>query len=219
MVERARTAALRSVQAGYATIAAAYASQLSGELAGKPLDRALLDVFAESTRGAGPVLEVGCGPGHVGAYLRDRGVEIEGLDLSPEMIAEARRLHPEMRLSVGDMGALDRADGAFAGIVAFYAIVHIPTEDLDAPFRELGRVLRPDGRMILAFHAGSEMKHVDELWGRPTSLDFWFHPPDAVVAALSRAGFSIEARLDRAPYADVEHRSSRTYLLARLRSR
>jgi hypothetical protein len=53
------------------------------------------------------------------------------------------------------------------------------------------------------------------MFGAATSLEFVFHPSEAVIAALTEAGFALEARLDRAPYPDVEHPSQRSYLLVR----
>jgi SAM-dependent methyltransferase len=204
-----------ATRSGYATVARAYAEHLLDELAGKPLDRAFLDAFAEATRGAGLVVEIGCGPGQIAAYLAARGVSIEGIDLSPEMIEQATRHHPALAFRVADMFALPYADGALAGAVAFYAIVHLQTAELGPPLRELHRVVRPSGLLALAFHVGDEHTHVAEMWGCATSLDFWFHRPDAVIAALASAGFAIEARLDRAPYPGAEHPSQRCYLLAR----
>lgn len=195
-----------NVVEGYAPIARGYADALSDELAGKPLDRAFLDAFAE--RCQGPILEVGCGPGQVAAYLASRGADVAGLDLSPEMIAEARRLHPKLSFEIGDMFALPHR--GLAGIVAFYAIVHTATPEF-ASFRD---ALAPGGLCAIAFHVGSEIAHVDELFGAKTSLDFHFHQPDAVIAALARAGLRVEARLDRAPYPGAEHPSQRCYLLA-----
>ncbi len=147
--------------------------------------------------------------------MHARGVDVEGLDLSPEMIARAGANHPAIPFRVGDMFALPYADASLAGVVAFYAIVHVPTAELLAPFRELHRVIAPRGVVAIAFHAGDETKHVTEMWGCATSLDFWFHPPDAVIAALATTGFALEARLDRAPYPEVEHASQRCYVLAR----
>lgn len=206
----------REIEAGYATIAAAYAAELLHELDGKPLDRGFLDAFAAST--VGRIVDVGCGPGQIAAYLASQGATVEGLDLSPEMIAEARRAHPAIQFTVGDMCALPHADGSLDGIAAFYAIVHLPTRVLGAPFREWHRALARGGLLALAFHIGETVAHVDELWGQPTSLDFHFHPTDAVIAALEAAGFTVEARLERAPYAGAEHPSRRAYLLARRRS-
>jgi SAM-dependent methyltransferase len=201
-----------SIRTGYAPVARAYREQLGDELAGKPLDRAFLDAFAERCAG-GRIADVGCGPGHVARYLADRGARVEGLDLSPQMIEEACASHPAIPFHVGDMFALP-FEGV-RGLVAFYAIVHLPTEELVTPFREFHRALAPGGLAAIAFHAGGAIVHVDELFGVATSLDFMFHPPDAVIAALATAGFTLEARLDRAPYPEVEHQSQRTYLLAR----
>ena len=192
---------------GYAPVARAYAEHLVDELAGKPLDRALLSAFAE-TRGL--IADVGCGPGHIAKFLADRGATVEGSDLSPEMIAEAKTRFPALELRVADMFALPYE--GLAGIVAFYAIVH--TRDLDALFEEFFRALAPGGRVLLAFHVGNETNYVDELFGVKTSLEFEFHDPATVIAALTNAGFTLEARLDRKPYPDVEYPSDRTYLLA-----
>lgn len=202
------------LRAGYAGVARAYREQLSDELAGKPLDRAFLDAFVERCRG-GRICDVGCGPGHITRYLASRGALVEGVDLSPAMIAEAAVLAPELVFRVGDMFALPHPAEELAGIVAFYAIVHLRSDQLLAPFRDFHRVLAPGGLVAIAFHVGTDTVHIDELFGCATSLDFMFHRPEAVIAALVEAGFSLEARLDREPYPGAEHPSQRTYLLAR----
>lgn len=206
-----RAAKLRK---GYASIAKNYRETLVDELRGKPLDRAFLDAFAERCAD-GTIVEVGCGPGQVARYLAERGAQVEGLDLSPEMIDEANAAHPGLAFRVGDMFALPFTDASVRGIVAFYAIVHTPTAELAAAFREWARVLAPGGVVAVAFHIGSEQVHVEELFGEKTSLDFYMHDPDAVSRGLTDAGFSLEARLDREPYPTGEHPSKRSYLLAR----
>jgi SAM-dependent methyltransferase len=192
---------------GYAPVARAYAEHLVDELADKPLDRALLAAFAETT---GLIVDVGCGPGHIAKFLADRGATVEGIDLSPEMIAEASARFPAIKFHVADMFALPYE--GLAGIVAFYSIVH--TRELDLLFEEFFRALAPGGRVLLAFHVGNTTNYVDELFGVKTSLEFEVHEPEAVIAALTHAGFSLEARLDRKPYPDAEYPSERTYLLA-----
>jgi SAM-dependent methyltransferase len=206
-----RAAKLRK---GYASIAKSYRETLVDELRGKPLDRAFLDAFAERC-GDGTIVEVGCGPGQVARYLAERGAQVEGLDLSPEMIAEATAAHPGLPFRVGDMFALPFEAASVRGLVAFYAIVHTPTAELAPAFREWARVLGEGGLVVVAFHIGSERVHVDELFGAKTSLDFYLHEPEAVVRGLVDAGFTLEARLDREPYAGAEHASRRSYLLAR----
>jgi SAM-dependent methyltransferase len=65
------------------------------------------------------------------------------------MIAEARACHPGLAFRVADLFALPHATGSLAGVVAFYAIVHLPTAELVTPFRELHRVLAPGGLVAL----------------------------------------------------------------------
>src|SRR5207253_2176096 len=85
----------------YDRVAEPYGEQFFDELARKPFDRELLDRFAARLSGRGLVCDVGCGPGHVGRYLTERGVDVFGLDLSSEMVALARRRNPSMRFEQG----------------------------------------------------------------------------------------------------------------------
>ena len=113
------------------------------------------------------------------------------------------------------MTALDFADGSLAGIVAFYSIVHFSTAELTVVFREMRPVLRPDAILLLSFHVGDEIIHVDDLFGAPVSLDFRFHHRAAVVGALQSERFHVIEEVEREPYASVEYLSRRCYLLAR----
>ena len=205
----------REIQTSYDLLAAPYAAHLADELAGKPCDRQLLDRFAAEVRGQGLVCDLGCGPGHVGRYLHDRGVELCGIDLSPGMLEQARRLHPGLEFRQGNLFALDVKDGTFAGLVAFYSIVHIPPAELPRALRELRRVLRPNGPLLLAFHVGEEILHPGELWGVPVPLDWFFFRTADVTSHLRAAGFSHVEAIEREPYEGVEHPSRRAYLLAR----
>ena len=203
------------VRESYDSVARAYADELAGELDHKPLDRHLLNRFAEETAGKGLVADLGCGPGHVSAYLRDRGVSMLGVDLSPEMIRVAAERHPGMDFRIGDMKALDLPDASLAGVIAFYAVVHFESDELGTVFREMRRVLRPGGLVLISFHIGDEVLHRDELFGVPVSLDFRFLVPDRIAEALRSAGLAVTERTEREPYEGVEYPSRRCYLLGR----
>ena len=86
---------LSDTRSSYDTDASGYAEKVRGLLDGSPYLRASLALFAElvGDAGGGPVADVGCGPGYVTSYLHDIGVDAVGIDLSPEMIAIARRDH------------------------------------------------------------------------------------------------------------------------------
>lgn len=203
-----------NVQTSYDRVAKEYTARIAGELDHKPLDRHLLNWFVEQVQGRGPVWDLGCGPGHVARYLHERGVPICGLDLSAEMVAQARRLHPEIVFVQGNLRALNAEAESLGGIVAFYSLIHIPRAEIVAVLSELKRALHPGGVLLLAFHIGDEVLHCHELWEQPVTLDFIFFQTQEMLDYLDAAGFTVEAVMERAPYVDAEHPSQRAYICA-----
>jgi SAM-dependent methyltransferase len=201
------------LRASYDQVAEEYADTFFDELDRKPFDRKLLEAYAERTRGRGLVLDVGCGPGQIGRYLYDRGVEVEGVDLSPEMVAVARRLNPGMRFDVGDMATLAVEDASLVGIVAFYSIIHIPRERVPDVMGEFRRAMRPDGELLISVHAGTGSFRRDHFLGKPVPFEATFFERDELVSLVEGAGFQVEEALQRALY-DDESGTHRLYVRA-----
>lgn len=199
---------------GYDRVAAEYGQRFVHELDHKPFDRALLDRLVERVRHLGPVGDIGCGPGHVARYLSERGVDAFGLDLSPAMVQVAQHYNPGLRFLPGDMRALPAAAATWGGIVAFYSLIHIPPENLGEVLDEFYRVLIPGGLLLVAFHIGAQVIHLDEWWGKQVCLDFYFFSLTAMADHIRQVGFVVEEALERAPYETVEHPSQRGYILA-----
>jgi len=202
-------------QRSYDAVADEYVRRIFDELQRKPLDRQLLDRFVSAVRNAGPACDMGCGPGHVARYLHEHGLNVCGIDLSQAMVERARGLVPGVEFRQGDMLALDAPDGAWAGIVAFYSIIHIDPNDMPRALGELRRVLRPGGLLLLAFHIGDDTIHLDEWWGQKVCLDFFFFRSAQMADWLRAAGLEVEEIIEREPYPDVEHQSRRAYVFAR----
>ncbi|MGW6981284.1 class I SAM-dependent DNA methyltransferase [Streptomyces sp. NPDC054932] len=212
------TSYLSSVRASYDAVAVDYARLLGSELAGKPLDRAMLAAFAEYVRddaggGGRAVADLGCGPGRVTAHLDGLGVRAFGVDLSPAMVAVARRTYPGLRFEVGSMTALDVADGVLGGVLAWYSTVHTPPSGLPAVFAEAARVLAPGGHLLIAFRAGDERIRLDHAYGHPVELDVYRTPPELIAGLLAGAGLTEVARLVRG--AGPDEQSPQGFLLAR----
>ena len=192
----------RATRAGYDAIAEQYAEHFAQELASAPLDRAVMAAFAELVRRdheVPEVLEVGSGPGGVSAHLRELGLSIRGIDLSPAMVALARREHPSVAFEGGEMSALAVGDPSLAGVVAWSSLIHVPEAGRPDVLAEFHRVLAPGGLLLLAFQIGDHTRHHDQAFGHPVSVDFHRLRPDAVVALLDDAGFEIVARVEKAP--------------------
>ena len=201
------------LQAGYDRVAEHYATEFFEELKRKPFDCQLLDQFAESLSGTGVVCELGCGPGQVGRYLKDRGVEMWGVDLSPEMVRVAARLNPDIPFSQGDMLALSFPDDSLAAIVLFYSIIHIQRDAVPQALQEMSRVLVPNGRLFLAFHGGEGELHRDEWYGEKVSIDFRLFKGAEMAGYLEAAGFHDIKIIERDPY-EFEHPTKRVYAFA-----
>ncbi|GGS21963.1 methyltransferase [Streptomyces nojiriensis] len=212
------TSYLSSVRASYDAVAVDYARLLSAELAGKPLDRAMLAAFAEYVRddaggGGRAVADLGCGPGRVTAYLDGLGVRAFGVDLSPAMVAVARRTYPGLRFEVASMAALDVADGVLGGVLAWYSTVHTPPSGLPALFAEFTRVLAPGGHLLIAFKAGDERIRLEHAYGHPVDLHVYRTPPELIAGLLAGAGLTEVARVVRE--AGPGETSPQGFLLAR----
>ncbi|MEZ5167976.1 MAG: methyltransferase domain-containing protein [Acidimicrobiales bacterium] len=181
-----------------------------------PLDRAVLDVFAERVRMAPTrtVLDAGCGPGRVAAYLADRGLMASGVDISTEMLARARAAHPALTFTEGSLTDLSVADHSIGGVVYWYSIIVTPPDELDAVWRELHRVLAPGGRALVAFQIGGD-ETVDrpDAYGSGVLLHLVRHSIEGVTRSLEDAGFVVQATIQRAP--ELPHEStSQGFVLA-----
>jgi SAM-dependent methyltransferase len=209
---------LTATRTFYDAVAEDYAEHFPGDgLAGRPLDRALLGVYAELVGGGGggTVADLGCGPGRLTGYLSSLGLRVFGLDLSEGMLAIARRENPGLRFERGSMLELDLADGSLAGAVSWYSSIHTPVDQLPSLFAEFHRVLAPGGHLLLAFQAGDAPRRHDNPWGHPVSLDFHRRRPEHMADLLTKAGFTVVSRTVREPNQPLAEPVPQAILIAR----
>ncbi|WP_369203211.1 class I SAM-dependent methyltransferase [Streptomyces sp. PU-14G] len=188
----------RATAEAYDAVAALYAELARDALAAFPLDRAVLAAFADTVRaaGSGPVAELGCGPGSVTAHLRDLGLDVFGVDLSPAMIALAREAYPDLRFELGSMETLDLADGQLQAIVSWYSVIHTPPREIPSYFQEFRRVLARGGTLLLAFFE-SEGEPTTAFDHKVTTAYRW--PIDDLAELAGEAGFTEVGRMLREP--------------------
>lgn len=205
---------VHNTRTSYDQVAAEYAEKFKDEMDFKPFDGDCLDRLAREVGSLGPICDMGCGPGQIARYLHRQGVDTLGVDLSPRMVEEAQRLNPDIHFHQGDMLNLPDADNSWGGIAAFYCIIHIPREQIVDALREMRRVLKPGGMLLVTFHIGEEIKHLDEWWEKPVNLDFVFYQPAEMEYWLKEAGYELEETLVREPNPEVEVATRRAYLFA-----
>jgi ubiquinone/menaquinone biosynthesis C-methylase UbiE len=189
---------LADTRTSYDTVAASYAEMLRGAVPREPYLWAALTLFAGQVRaaGGGQVADVGCGPGHVTADLHDLGVDAFGIDLSPGMIAQARREHPGLRFDVASMTELPLADDSVGGLLAWWSLIHLPDNAIPLVLRHFRRVLRPGGPLLAGFHVGDVTRlKTDGYGGHPMRVRVHRRTPDRMASLLRDAGFTVGAQL------------------------
>ncbi|MEU8255688.1 class I SAM-dependent methyltransferase [Micromonospora inaquosa] len=186
-----------TVRQAYTSVAELYISMFGTSEQVHPDDLAFIE--RHLTGRAGPVLDLGCGPGHITGYLRALGVDAAGIDLVPEFIAHARASHPDVDFQLGSLTHLDVADGSIDGILAWYSLIHLPPPELDGVLKEFRRVLAPAGRLVLGTFTADEVGAFDH---KVVTAYRW--PLDEFSERLTRAGFREVERLPRP--GDDQHR-------------
>lgn len=198
---------LADVRSAYDAVSESYAAALPDTSFESLDDMAMIDEFAarvRSTPGRN-VIDAGCGTGRLSAYLKTAGLEVTGVDLSPGMVRVARRLHPGLAFSTGELTGLPAHDAAADGILSWYSVIHSVPESIPAIAREFWRALRPGGLALVAFQAGSGHRTLERAYGHDVVLRAQLHPPDDVVRQFTECGFGLETRLVRPPRDSEKH--------------
>jgi SAM-dependent methyltransferase len=202
---------MSGVRRAYDVVAEDYAARLPDNRSEAPIDLAMVDAFAAAVNdGANEgvaegdadarILDAGCGAGRMSRYLLRRDCAVEGVDLSPGMVAMARRDTPGVRFTVGSLAALPYPDGTFAGVLLWYSIIHTPSAGQDRIFAEAARVLRPGGHLLVGFQAGAGTRDVSAAYskyGHQVELERYLYTADEVAARLEAVGVRELTRLVR----------------------
>ena len=203
------------IRKAYNEAAHMYAESFYHELYDKPLDVKLLDLFCERINPGLPVAEIGCGPGEISAYLKYKGLNMIGIDISTEMIQIAKKLNPAITFQTGDVFNLDFKDNSFAGVLAPFLFVNHESKEIRKGIQQIHRVLVPNGLFYLSFHTGGDRIMVEDFLVEQNPLEFVFLDIDEVSEIIANNGFEVIESIVRSPYKNVEHQNKRAYIFCR----
>ena len=187
---------LETVRESYDRVADAYVELGMGRLEAEPWLRAVLAAFAESVRGLGPVLDVGCGPGTVTAHLSTLGLDASGVDLSPRMVDHARRQYPDLRFSVASATELDLAPASLGGVLGWWSLFNLPRDALPGVLATFAEALVPGGHALVGTHVGDgDVPRIVGYGGLPVSWTTHLYRPEKLAGMLVDAGLEVVAEL------------------------
>ena len=146
------------------------------------------EVLARLPEGTG-VLELGCGPGTDAAEL-SAGRRYVGVDLSRVQLSIARRHAPHATFLAGDFTSMAFQPSSFDGVVAFYALNHVPQEELEPTFDRIHGWLRNGGRLMTSLLSSEAENRVEEWLGVP--MFFGGCMPGSGERLLHETGFHLE---------------------------
>ena len=138
------------------------------------------------------VLEAGSGTGGLAAVLAKMGADVTVLDIVPAC-ARAARFQSGLRAVVADLFHAPFADGAFDVVFNSGVMEHFEPDTLECGLREMARVLRPGGRLVVVvpsargrfYVAGKRQLEARGEWEYGTE-----HPQDSLAAAATRLGLT-----------------------------
>jgi len=208
--------AFSATREAYDAVAHIYAQQFHDTLHDRPLDRAILSVFAEVVKASGndQAADLGCGPGHITAHLDELGLAAFGVDASPTMIKLARQTYPDLRFDVGSMAALNIADSVLGGVLSRWSMIHTPPQELPAILAEFHRVLTPGGHLLVGFSASDDPSHPTQVFDHTVAPAYRWSP-DHLAAMLRKSGLAEVARMVREPQPTDRRQFREIQLLAR----
>ena len=171
-----------------------------GEQLCLPLQGAALDV-AHVTAGT-RLLDAGCGAGLLALLASLRGARVTAIDAAPSLLEVVRERVPSADVREGDLEALPFDDASFDAVTAINSIFY--AADMSTAMRELARVVRPGGRVVITAWGPPErceviahlFSQVAPLMPPPPPGSAPAHPgalsqPGELAAVLKRAGLHV----------------------------
>lgn len=198
-----QTEAESKARDGYDQMAEVYTNHVSLEMTAPSIVRSLFESFAHQVQQQNPgkVADVGCGPGHITAFLASLGLDIFGIDISPSLLEIARNAHLDIRFEIGRLASLPVETDSLQAIVSRHSLIHTPANLVPAALDEFARVLAPDGLLFLSFFGSAAPASHGDPFDHAVTTAYQLDV-DVMGDLLNSAGFTEQLRMIRQPKED-----------------
>src|SRR5699024_8447236 len=150
-------------------------------------DRLIIEPWAKTVHGS--ILDVGAGTGRWTGHLTQLGYDVTGLEPAERLVTLARQTHPAARFWVGSIADLTGTSQRWAGILAWYSVIHMGPEELQSSVATLRNALTDDGTLLLSFFTGARLEPFDH----PVATAYRWPLAD-ITQALAAAGLDVIAQ-------------------------
>lgn len=181
---------VEKIASAYTAVADQYVDLFGRVASVHPDDLNLIETYL--TLESEPVLDAGCGPGHLDAHLTSRGVNTIGVDITSAFIDHVRRTAAIERLAVGSVCHLPLRDGSVSGLLVWYSLIHLHPDDVASALTELRRVAADGAVVVTGFFDGAV---VAQFAHKVATAYAW--PIDQFSGLMTDAGFIEIDRVQR----------------------
>jgi len=151
------------------------------------------------------VLCLGCGAGEECAYIKSKGAEVIGIDISKEMIKLARKNNPKIEFKIMDMEKLNFPNNHF-DLVYSSLVVHY-SNNWEKLFNQVKRVLKKNGTFLFSthnpvyWHQGYYLKprKINDVWHKTFKVTYYHRTFSLMLKEILNSGFKIEDCLEPSP--------------------
>lgn len=147
-----------------------------------------LNEFASMLQPGAVILDAGCAFGRDTEYLKAKGFNVQGIDLSPALVGRAKELVPGTDFQVKDVRETGFADEQFDGIWCNATLLHLKDEDIAVALAEFKRILKPGGILAVSFKKGEGTQQFVENFSSKSERFFNFQTHETFLEQLERAG-------------------------------
>ena len=139
------------------------------------------------------VLDLGCGPGIISAYVRAKrqNIRITAVDVSPNMVKKAQEMVPDIFGIVLNISDICTLQTPFQGIISGFVLPYLSPEEVVTCIKDCHDLLSDNGIFYLSFVEGHPSQSGIKTGSSGDRTLFFYHQKDEILKSLELSGFTV----------------------------